>query len=58
MWNMILGDDTPLHVHITRKTKKRNDGLVVSEPEKKEYKFVFKKGRLMDHFEYFSYDYN
>ena len=37
-----------LHVHNPRKIKRKHGGIVVSEPEKKEYKVVFKKRRHMD----------
>ena len=46
--NMILEDNTALHVHIPTKIKRKHGGVVVSEPEKKEYKVVFKKRRLMN----------
>jgi len=55
--NMILEDDTPLHVHNPRKIKGKHGG-VVSEPEEKEYKFVFKKRRLMDDCNSFPYGYD
>ena len=55
---MILEDDTPFPVHSPRKIKMKHGGLVVSEPEKKEYKFVFKKRRLMDDFDSFTYGYD
>ena len=54
---MILEDDTPLHVHNPRKIKGKHGG-VVSEPEEKEYKFVFKKRRLMDDCNSFPYGYD
>ena len=56
--NMILEDDTTLHVHNPRKIKRKHGVVVVSEPEKKEYKFVFKKRRLMDDFNSFPYGYD
>jgi len=56
--NMILEDDTPLHVHNPRIIRRKHGGVVVSEPEKKEYKFVFKKRRLMDDFDSFPYGYD
>ena len=55
--NMILEDDTPLHVHNPRKIKRKHGDVVVSEPEKKKYKVVFKKRRLMDDFNSFPYGY-
>ena len=36
--SMILEDDTPLHVHNPKKIKRKHCGVVVSEPETKEYK--------------------
>jgi helix-turn-helix protein len=44
--NMILGNTPTVHAHNPRKIK---GNMVVSDPEKKEYKVVFKKRRLMDH---------
>ena len=41
--NMILEDDTPLHVHNPNKIKRKHCGVVVTEQETKEYKVVFKK---------------
>jgi len=55
---MILEDDTPLHVQNPRKIKRKHGGVVVSEPEKEEYKVVFKERRLMDDFNYFPYGYH
>ena len=40
-----------MHGHNPRKNKRKQVGVVVSEPETKEYKFVFKKCRLMDNFD-------
>ena len=40
--NMILEDAPPVHVHNAKKIKRRHGGVVVSEPETKEYKVVFK----------------
>jgi hypothetical protein len=54
---MILNDNTPLHVHNPRKIKRKHGGVVVSEPETKEYKVVFKKRRLMDDFNSLPYGY-
>ena len=53
--NMILEDNTPLHVHNSRKIKRKRGGVVVSEPDKNEYKVVFKKRRHMDDFDSFPY---
>jgi helix-turn-helix protein len=54
---MILEDNTPLHVHNPKKIKRKRGGVVVSEPESKEYKVVFKKRRLMGEFNSFPYRY-
>jgi len=43
---MILKDTTPMHVHNPKKIKRTHSGVVVSEPETKDYKIVFKKRRL------------
>ena len=56
--NMILEDNTPLHVHIPRKIMRKHGGIVVSEQEQKEYKFVFKMRRLMDDFDSFPNGYD
>jgi hypothetical protein len=54
---MILEDDPPVHVHNPKKIKGKHGGVVVSEPENKEYNVVFKKGRLMANYGSFSYGY-
>jgi len=46
--NIILQDDTPLHLYNPRKIKRKHGGIILSEPEKNEYKVVFKKRRLMN----------
>jgi len=56
--NMILEDNSPLHVHNPRKIKRKHGGVVVSEPERKEYKVVFKKRRLLNDFDTFPYGYD
>ena len=56
--NMILEDNTPLHVYNPKKIKRKHCGVVVSEPETKEYKVVFKKRRLMDNFDSLPYGHN
>ena len=38
--NMILEDAPPVHVHNAKKIKRKHGGVVVSEPETKEYKLV------------------
>ena len=47
--NIILEDTPSVHVH-NPKIKRKHVGIVVSEPETKEYKVVFKKRRLMEKF--------
>jgi len=47
--DMILKDTIQVHVHNTKKIKRKHGGVYV--PETKEYKVVFKKRRLMDKFE-------
>jgi len=49
--DMILEDASPLHVHDPKKIKRKHGGIVVSQPETKEYKVFFKKRRLMDNFD-------
>jgi hypothetical protein len=53
--NIILEDDTPLQVHNPKKIKRKHVGVVVLEPETKEYKVVFKKRWLMDDFDSLPY---
>ena len=50
---MILEDNSPLYVHNPRKIKRKHGGLVVSVPERKEYKVVFKKSLLLNDFDSF-----
>jgi hypothetical protein len=54
--HMILGD-TPLHVNNSKKIKRKDGGVVVSEPESKEYKVLFKKRRRTHNFVSFPYGY-
>jgi hypothetical protein len=54
---VILEDDSPVHVHNPKKIKRKHGGVVVSEPETKEYKVVFKKRRLMAKVDSFPYAY-
>ena len=54
---MILEDAPPVHVHNPKKIKGKHGGIVVSEPETKEYKVVFKKRRLMGNFDSLPYGY-
>ena len=56
--DMILKDTTPVHVYNPKKIKRKHGGVVVSEPETKEYKVVFKKRRLMDNFDSLPYGYH
>ena len=54
---MILENTAPVHVHNPKKIKREQGGVVVSEPETKEYKVVFKKRRLMGNFDPLPYGY-
>jgi hypothetical protein len=54
---MILQNAPPVRVHNPRKIKMKQGGVVVSEPESKENKFVFKKRRLMDNLDFLPYGY-
>ena len=56
--NMIREDNSQLHVHNPRKIKRKHGGVVVSEPERKEYKVVFKKRRLLKDFDSFPHGYD
>ena len=56
--NIIHEDDTPLHVHNPKKIRMKHCGVVVSEPETKECKIVFKKRRFMDNFDSLPYGHN
>jgi hypothetical protein len=55
--NMILDNTSPVHVHNPKKIKRKRGGIVVSEPETKEYKVVFKKRRLIGDFDSVPYGY-
>ena len=55
--DVILEDAPPVHVHNPKNIKGKHGGMVVSEPETKEYKVVFKKRRLMDKFDSLPYGY-
>ena len=54
---MILEVSPPVRDHSTRKNKRKQFGVVVSEPETKGYKVVFKKRRHMHNFESVTYGY-
>jgi len=54
--DVILEDAPPVHVH-NPKIKRKHGGIVVSEPETKEHKVVFKKRLLMDNFDSLPYGY-
>jgi hypothetical protein len=43
---MILEDDSPVHVHNPKKIKWKHGGIIVSEPETREYKAVLRKAGL------------
>jgi hypothetical protein len=49
--NMIHENAPPVHVHNPKKIKRKHGCIVVTEPESKEYKFVFKKRRHIDNFD-------
>jgi hypothetical protein len=53
--NMILKDPTPVHVRNPKKIKRKHGGEVISAPESKEYKVVFKKRRLINDFDSLPY---
>jgi len=55
---MILKDTAPVHVNNPKNIKRKHGGIVVSEPETKEYNVVFKKRRLMDNFDSLSYGFD
>jgi hypothetical protein len=54
---MIIENSDPVHVHNTKKIKRKHECIRVSEPESKEYKFVFKKRRHIDGFDPLPYGY-
>jgi len=56
--DVVLKDTAPMHVHYPKKIKRKHVGFVISEPETKEYKFVFKKRRLMDNFDFLTYGFD
>jgi len=55
--DMMLENTPPVHVHNPRKIKRKHVGIVLSEPETKQYKVVFKKRQLMDIFDSLPYGY-
>jgi hypothetical protein len=54
--SMILQNSEPVHVHKPKKIKRKH-GYIVTEPESKEYKVVFKKRRLIGDFDSVPYGY-
>jgi hypothetical protein len=52
---MVKEDPTPVHVHNPKKIKRKHGGEVVSAPESKEYKVVFKKRRLINGYDSLPY---
>ena len=48
---MILKDTASVHVYNPKNITRKHSGVVVSDPETKEYKVVFKKRRLMEIFD-------
>ena len=55
--DMILEITPPVHKNNPWKLKRKPCGEVVSVPEKKEYKVVLKKRRLMENFDTLPYGY-
>jgi hypothetical protein len=55
--HMILQHAPPVHVKNPRNIKRKHGGIIVSKPEYKEYKLVFKKRRIMDNFDSLLYGY-
>jgi len=55
--NMILEVAPPVHVYNPKKITRKHGAVLVSEPESKEYKVVFKKRWLMDNFDTLPYGY-
>ena len=55
---MILKDAAQCMYTIRKKIKRKQGGVVVSEPETKEYKVVFKKRQLMDNFDSLPYEHD
>jgi hypothetical protein len=55
--SMITENSEPVHVHSPKKIKRKHDCVVVTEPESKEYKVVFKKRRLIGDFDSVPYGY-
>jgi hypothetical protein len=53
--NMVKKGPTPVHVRNPKKIKRKRGCEVVSAPEAKEYKVVFKKRRLIDSFDSLPY---
>ena len=53
--DMILENAAPVHVDNSKKIKRKQGGVVVSELETKGYKVVFKTRRLMDDFDSLSH---
>ena len=56
--DMILKDTAPVRVHNPQKIKRKHGGVVVSEPETKAHKVVFKKRWLMDNFDHLPYGFH
>jgi hypothetical protein len=54
---MILQNALPVLVHNPRKMKRKQGVVVVSRPESKEYKAVFKKRCLMENLDSLPYGY-
>jgi hypothetical protein len=48
---MITENSDPVHVHTPKEIKRKHGCVVVSASERKEYRVVFKKRRLIDNFD-------
>jgi hypothetical protein len=55
--SMIHEITRPVHEHNPKKIKRKQGCIVVTRQESKEYKFVFKKRRLIDNFDFLAYGY-
>ena len=52
---MIPKGTTTVYVNNSKEIKRKHCGFVMSEPQTKEYKFAFKKHRLIDNFDFLHY---
>jgi hypothetical protein len=54
---MIHENASPVHVYNPKKIKRKHGCVAVTEPESKEYQFVFKKRMLIENFDSLPYGY-